>query len=77
LPTARDVCRQKIVTFSLIVDTFVDKQEDTALALLGFLSYNYQKQVQNNTVLVQQEEVDWVGFEPTTLAHYEVGLRII
>jgi hypothetical protein len=38
------------------------------MALLGFLSYNYQKQAQTNTVVVQQKEVDRVGFEPTTSA---------
>jgi hypothetical protein len=41
---------------------------DTALALLGFLSYNYQKQAQINTVIIQQIKVDRVGFEPTTSA---------
>jgi hypothetical protein len=36
--------------------------------LLGFLFDNYQKQAQINTVIVQQKEVDRVGFEPTTSA---------
>ena len=31
---------------------------------------NYQKQAQNNTVVVQQEKVDWVGFEPTTSVNF-------
>jgi hypothetical protein len=35
-------------------------------ALLLNLSYNYQKQAQFNTVVVQQIKVDRVGFEPTT-----------
>jgi hypothetical protein len=54
LPTGKDVCRQKLVIFSFSVDTFVDKQEDTALALLLNLSDNYQKQAQTYTVVVQQ-----------------------
>jgi hypothetical protein len=32
------------------------------------LSDNYQKQSQINAVVVQQEKVDRVGFEPTTSA---------
>jgi hypothetical protein len=40
-----------------------------AFALLGFLSYNNRKQSQNNTVVVQQKEMDRVGLvEPTTSA---------
>jgi hypothetical protein len=35
---------------------------------LGFLSDNCQNQSQSNTVVVQQEKVDRVGFEPTTSA---------
>ena len=62
---SRSVCRQEVVNFSL----FVDKQEDTALALLGFLSDNYLNRIQNNTVVVQQEKMDRVGLiEPTTSA---------
>jgi hypothetical protein len=30
------------------------------------LSYNHQNRTQFNTVFVQQEEMDQVGFEPTT-----------
>jgi hypothetical protein len=30
-------------------------------ALLGFLSDNSLNQSQNNTVVVQQEKMDWVG----------------
>jgi hypothetical protein len=33
------------------------------------LSDNNLKQAQTNTVLVQQEEMDRVGFEPTISAH--------
>jgi hypothetical protein len=40
--------------------------------LLRNLSYNYQNQSQNNTVLVQQKEMDWVGVEPTTSASEHV-----
>jgi hypothetical protein len=46
----------------------VYKPEDTALALLLNLSYNYLKQAQFNAVVVQQKEMDRVGFEPTTSA---------
>jgi hypothetical protein len=45
-----------------------DRGEDAALALRGFLPDNYLKQTQNNTVFVQQEEMDRVGVEPTTAA---------
>ena len=38
------------------------------LTLLLNLSDNYRKQSQNNAVIVQQKEVDRVGFEPTTSA---------
>jgi hypothetical protein len=38
------------------------------LALLLNLSDNILKQSQNNTVVVQQEEMDRVGVEPTTSA---------
>jgi hypothetical protein len=41
---------------------------DMALALRGFLSDNYLKQSQSNTVVVQRKEMDRVGFEPTTSA---------
>ena len=44
-----------------------------AIAIVGYgigiarlLSYNYQKQAQNNAVFVQQKEMDCVRFEPTT-----------
>ena len=37
-------------------------------ALLMNLSDNYSKQSQSNTVFVQQEKMDRVGFEPTTSA---------
>gem|GEM_PF-5048995 len=38
------VCRQKVVKLSFFVDiSFVDKWWDTALALLGSLSYPHQK----------------------------------
>jgi hypothetical protein len=48
------------------------------LKFFSFLSYmllnlsdNYQNQLQNNTVVVQQEEMDRVeGFEPTTSAYH-------
>jgi hypothetical protein len=36
--------------------------------LLLNLSYNHLKQAQINTVVVQQEEMDRVGVEPTTSA---------
>jgi hypothetical protein len=36
--------------------------------LLEVLSDNNLKQAQSNAVVVQQEEMDWVGFEPTTSA---------
>jgi hypothetical protein len=39
----------------------VYKPEDTALALLGFLSYNNQNQSQFNAVGVQQEK--WTGWD--------------
>jgi hypothetical protein len=39
-----------------------------ALALLGFLSDNHLKHAQSNTVFPTQEEMDRVGFEPTTSA---------
>ena len=35
-------------------------------SIARLLSDNSLKQAQNNTVVVQQEEVDRVGFEPTT-----------
>jgi hypothetical protein len=38
------------------------------LALLGFLSDNNRKRSQINTVVVHQEKMDRVGFEPTTSA---------
>ena len=41
---------------------------DPSRALLGFLSDNWQNPVQNNTVVVQQEKMERVGFEPTTSA---------
>jgi hypothetical protein len=37
-------------------------------ALPGFLSDNCLKQSQNNAVVPTQEEMDWVGVEPTTSA---------
>ncbi|MDP8887361.1 MAG: hypothetical protein M3M91_06165 [Thermoproteota archaeon] len=45
----RGACRQEVVNFSSNVDKSVDKQEDTALALLLNLSDNYHKQSQINT----------------------------
>ena len=54
--------------------TFVDKinlsnsSDNRPLALLMDLSYNNRKQSQNNTVVVQQKEMDRVGVEPTTSA---------
>jgi hypothetical protein len=39
-----------------------------ALALLLHLFDNFLKHAQFNTVFVQQEEMDRVGFEPMTLA---------
>ncbi len=46
-----------------------DQHDDTALTLLLDLSDNFLKQFQNNTVVVQHEEIDRVGlFEPTTFA---------
>jgi hypothetical protein len=46
-----------------------DQHDDTALTLLLDLSDNFLKQFQNNTVVVQHEEIDRVElFEPTTLA---------
>jgi hypothetical protein len=39
-----------------------------ALALLLNLSYNNRNRIQNNTVVVQQKEMDRVGVEPTTSA---------
>jgi hypothetical protein len=45
--------------------------------LLLNLSDNYLNRVQNNTVVVQQKEMDRVGFEPTTSAMpmpYPTGL---
>jgi hypothetical protein len=43
------------------------------MALLLNLSYNILKQAQINTVFVQQEKADRVGFEPTTLASLAKG----
>ena len=46
-------------------------------ALLLNLSYNILNQAQNNTVVLTQEKVDRVGFEPTTSAMpmpYPTGL---
>jgi len=40
------------------------------LALLGFLSDNYLKQSQNNTVVLTQKDMDRVGVEPTTSANF-------
>ena len=40
------------------------------MALLLNLSDNNLKQARINTVVVQQKEVDRVGFEPTTAAMY-------
>ncbi|HEU4444256.1 MAG TPA: hypothetical protein VFR94_06265 [Nitrososphaeraceae archaeon] len=34
----------------------------------AFCPTNTQKQAQTNTVIVQQEKMDLVGFEPTTFA---------
>ncbi len=34
------------------------------------VAYNIKNQAQFNTVIVQQEKVDWVGFEPTTSAGF-------
>jgi hypothetical protein len=34
------------------------------------LSDNYHKRTQTNTVVVQQKEMDHVGFEPTTAASF-------
>jgi hypothetical protein len=39
-----------------------------AMALPPNLSDNYLKQSQINTVVVQQKDMDRVGFEPTTSA---------
>jgi hypothetical protein len=41
-----------------------------SLASRGFLSDNCSKQVQFNTVFLTQEEMDRVGFEPTTIASF-------
>ena len=41
---------------------------DLLLLLLLDLPDNSQIQAQNNTVVPSQKEMDWVGFEPTTLA---------
>ncbi|MDQ3851896.1 MAG: hypothetical protein M3299_03570 [Thermoproteota archaeon] len=68
LPTVRAICRQEMKKLQLLVDKIVDKQEDTALALLLNLSSNNLKQAQSNAVVVQQKEMDRVGFEPTTSA---------
>ena len=35
---------------------------------LWVLSYTYQKQAQNNTVVISQKEMDRVGVEPTSPA---------
>jgi hypothetical protein len=43
-------------------------QAEHHLALLGFLSDNNRKRSQINTVVVHQEKMDRVGFEPTTSA---------
>jgi hypothetical protein len=41
--------------------------------MLGFLSDNYLKQSQINTVVVQQKDMDRVGFEPTTSAPWQLS----
>ena len=47
------------------------------MALLLNLFDNYLKQSQINTVVVQQEEMDRVGVEPTTSANIrDVALRL-
>jgi hypothetical protein len=42
------------------------------LALLLNLSYNHLNQTQTNTVFPTQEEMDRVGFEPTTSAQQQI-----
>jgi len=37
------------------------------------LSYNNPKKAQNNAIVVQQEEMDRVGVEPTTSDHKELS----
>jgi hypothetical protein len=49
-------------------DRFFKYLADLSKALLLNLSVNYQKQAQNNAVVVQQKEMDRVGFKPTTSA---------
>ncbi|HEX6281557.1 MAG TPA: hypothetical protein VFZ67_04965 [Nitrososphaera sp.] len=50
LPTEGGDYRQKAAHFTSFVDKSVDRQEDTALALLGFLSDNNRKQAQFNAI---------------------------
>ena len=45
------------------------KRENTILTLMLDLSYNFLERAQNNAVAYQNEEMDRVGFEPTTSAH--------
>ena len=40
------------------------------ITLIGALSDNHLKLIQNNTVFPTQEKVDLVGFEPTTSASF-------
>jgi hypothetical protein len=54
-------------------DRFFKYLADLSKALLLNLSVNYQKQAQNNAVVVQQKEMDRVGFEPTTSASIKVA----
>jgi hypothetical protein len=49
-------------------DRFFKYLADLSKALLGFSSDISLKQSQNNAVIVQQKEMDRVGFEPTTSA---------
>jgi hypothetical protein len=48
---------------------------NTTLALRAILSDNLLKQAQNNAVVVQQENMDRVGVEPTTSALYRLLRR--
>jgi hypothetical protein len=60
--------RVEVNTLHFLSKKLIKSQLWSLLVLLAILSDNYLKQAQNDTVVVQQEEMDRVGVEPTTSA---------
>jgi hypothetical protein len=56
------------LSISTFVGQNVGQTGGYGVVIARFLSYNCQNQAQNNTVVVQEKEMDRVGFEPTTSA---------